>query len=372
MRITTIETFPVQLNVRPELMITSSRGTHRVSPYLIVRVNTDEGVSGVGEATTMPKWSGETCSTAKAIIDQVFAPELVDADPTDIAAIDRLMDSSAYCNWFTKAAVEMACWDIRGKCAGKPVYELLGGPHRSRVIPSRFSMAAYDPQTAAVKAAERVAWGFTTIKIKVGTDPAADVARVRAVRDAVGPRIHIVIDANCGWDADTAIRCCRELKSSNLALVEQPTPDGDYDAMARVRRAIDVPVMADDMCFDMVHAKELVRHEACDVISVYPGKNGGIRKSAEIVRFAADHGVACTIGSNLEWDVANAAMAHLVVGLENMRVEQYPGDIIGAWYHAERIAVEPLKIDRATCTLPERLGLGVEVDWDMVQRHAAR
>ena len=250
------------------------------------------------------------------------------------------------------------------------MYALLGGPRRSLTIPARFSMAAYDPQTAARKAVERVSWGFTTIKIKVGTDPAQDVARVRAVRDAVGPNIAIVIDANCGWDADTAIRCCRELKSCNLALVEQPTPDGDYEAIAKVRRAIDVPVMADDMCFDFIHAQELIRHEACDVISVYPGKNGGIRKSAEIVQLAAEHGVACTIGSNLEWDVCTAAMAHLCVGLENMQVEKYPGDIIGPWYHADRIVREPLKIDRATCTITDRPGLGVEIAWDKVARMA--
>jgi muconate cycloisomerase len=297
MRITRIRTFPVQIPVRPDLMITSSKGTHRISPYLVVHVDTDEGMWGVGEATTMPRWSGETCWTAQAIIDQVLAPELIGRDPTDIAAIDHIMDSSVSRNWFTKAAVEMACWDIRGKAAGKPVYELLGGPHRALRIPARFSMAAYDPETAAHKAAERVRWGFSTIKVKVGTDPDQDVARVRAVREAVGPKIAIVIDANCAWDADTAIRCCHALQSANLALVEQPTPDGDYEAMAKVRRAIQVPIMADDICFDFVHAQELIRHQACDVISVYPGKHGGIRKSVEIVQYAADHQVACTIGS---------------------------------------------------------------------------
>jgi muconate cycloisomerase len=368
MKITRIATVPAQISVRPEFMITSSKGTHRVSPYLLVRVETDDGVAGDGEATTMPRWSGETCWTAKLIIDQVLSPELVGADPTDIAGIDWIMDTNCSRNWFAKSAIEMACWDIKGKWAGKPVYELLGGPKRSLRIPARFSMAAYDPDTAAAKAVERVAWGFTTIKIKVGTDPAADVARVRAVRQAVGPAIAIVIDANCGWDADTAIRCCRELKDCHLALVEQPTPDGDYDAMARVRHAIDVPVMADDMCFDRVHAEELLRNEACDVISVYPGKNGGIRKSAEIAELAAEHGVACTIGSNLEWDVATAAMAHLVVGLENMQVEKYPGDILGPWYHERRVVCEPLQIEHATCTITDRPGLGAEIDWAMVDR----
>jgi muconate cycloisomerase len=351
------------MGVRPELAIKSSRGHHRVSPFLIVRVDTDDGISGVGEATTMPNWSGETARTARAIIEELLAPVLIGQDPCDARAVGQSMDQAVNHNWFTKCAIEMACWDIRGKAEGRPVFELLGGPQRSRVIPARFSMAAYEPEVAAAKALERVGWGFTTIKIKVGTDPAQDVARVRAVRAAVGPEIALVIDANCGWDADTAIRCCRELEDCHLSLVEQPTPDGDYTSLARVRKSIGPPVMADDMCFDYIHALELIRHDACDVISVYPGKNGGIQKSAEIVKLAAEHGVACTIGSNLEWDVATAAMGHLVIGLENMQVEKFPGDILGPWYHEERIVTEPLLMENATCTIPDKPGLGVDVDW---------
>lgn len=367
MKITRIDTFRARIGVRPEMAIKGSRGAHRESPFLIVRIETDEGLIGAGEATTMPRWSGETSATAQAVIEEILAPELIGRDPSDVEALDTVMDRALAHNWFAKAALEMACWDLQGKQAGKPVYELLGGPHRSNTIPARFSMAAYDPQTAAEKAAERVSWGFTTIKVKVGTDPAEDVARVRAVREAIGPDISLVIDANCGWDTDTAIRCCQELEDCRLSLVEQPTPNGDYTGMARLRRAIDVPVMADDMCFDYIHALELIRHEACDVISVYPGKNGGIRKAAAIVRLAAEHGVACSIGSNLEWDVATAAMGHLVIGLANMQVEKYPGDILGPWYHQQRIVREPLKIDKATCTIPSSPGLGVEVDWDLLQ-----
>ncbi|UCC72102.1 MAG: muconate cycloisomerase [Gemmatimonadota bacterium] len=363
MEITRIETFPAEIAVRSEVAITSSRGKHVRSPYLIVRIETDTGLVGAGEATTMVRWSGESCWTAQSVIERVLAPALIGVDPTDIAAVDRIMDGAAVHNWFTKAALEMACWDIRGKLEDKPVYELLGGPVRSRTVPARFSMAAYDPETAAAKALERVDWGYTTLKIKVGTDPEEDVARVEAVREAVGAGIALVIDANGGWNAETAIRCCRQLEGSNLSLVEQPTPIGDYSSMARVRREIGVPVMADDTCFDLVHARELLRHEACDVISVYPGKNGGIRKAAEIVQLAEEHGVACTIGSNLEWDVATAAMGHLVIGLENMQVETYPGDILGPWYHHERIVRQPLAIERASCTVSDRPGLGVEVDW---------
>jgi muconate cycloisomerase len=155
-----------------------------------------------------------------------------------------------------------------------------------------------------------------------------------------------------------------------VALFEQPTPDGDYAGMARVRREIaPTQVMADDGCFNLAHARELVRNGCCDVISVYPGKNGGIRKTAEIVQFAAEHAIACSIGSNLEWDVATAAMGHVVVALENMQVEKYPGDALGPVYHEFSIVREPLEISGPLVTVPDRPGLGVEVNWDLVRRN---
>jgi L-Ala-D/L-Glu epimerase len=177
----------------------------------------------------------------------------------------------------------------------------------------------------------------------------------------------LVIDANCGWDADTAIACVRQLKDCRIDLVEQPTPDGDYDQIARVRRECGVPVMADDMCFDLVHARELIRNRACDLISVYPGKNGGIRKSREIVLFAGQHGVGCTIGSNLEFDIATAAMGHLIVATENLQVEMWPGDIHGPAYYENRLVKEPLAIEGPITRITDKPGLGIEVDWKLVK-----
>jgi muconate cycloisomerase len=346
----------------------SSLGEHVVSRYLLVRLMTDSGLEGAGEATVSVRWSGETVWSAQALIDRVFAPRLVGMDPLDVEAIDCMLDTVAAHNWFAKSAVEMACWDIAGKAAGKPVYELLGGAVRPLTVRSRYSMGAYEPEHAAARARELVAAGFTTIKVKVGRGAESDVARVRAVRAAIGPAIDLTVDANCGWDADTAIRCLRELADCNLALVEQPTADGDYAALARVRRETRVPVMADDICFNLVHAQELVRNDCCDVISVYPGKQGGIRKAKQIVDFAAAHAVACSIGSNLELDVATAAMAHLVVACPNMQVEKYPGDMLGADYHEERVVKQPIAIDGPLTTISDRPGLGVEVDWDVVRK----
>jgi len=367
MQITHVETYPVEVPIKRERWMISSLGQHRISRYLLVRVLTESGIEGAGEATVTARWSGETVWSARAMVDRVLAPRVIGCDPADINEIDRLMDAAAAHNWFAKSAIEMACWDIRGKAEGRPVHELLGGAVRSRAIRSRYSMGAYEADHAAARARELVGLGFTTIKIKVGTGVAADIARVRAVREAVGSTIDLTVDANCGWSADEAIHAMHELEDCGLSLNEQPTPDGDYAAMARVRRETSVPVMADDMCFNLVHARELVRNACCDVISVYPGKNGGIRKSREIVEFAEQSGVSCSIGSNLELDIATAAMAHLVLACPNMDVERYPGDLLGADYHEVRVAKNPVQIEGPITTIGELPGLGVEVDWNLVR-----
>jgi muconate cycloisomerase len=370
MRITHVETYPVRIPLKPARHMITALGMHTESSYLLVRLGTDAGIDGVGEATVMPTWSGETIWSARALVENVFAPLVMGSDPHDIVEIDRRMDRASRHNWFTKAAIEMACWDIQGKAAGKPVYKLLGGAIRPLSVRCRFSMGAYDPPRARARAVELINEGFDTIKVKVGGDARADIARVRAVRGAIGPERALTIDANCGWDADTAISCIRALDDCRIALDEQPTPDGDYAALARVRRETTPPVMADDICFDLAHVRELIRNGCCDVISVYPGKNGGIRKSRMIVDYVAQHGVACSIGSNLEWDVGTAAMAHLVVACPNMQVEKYPGDMLGPEYHEARIVKEPIAICGPVVTITDRPGLGVEVDWQLVRQHS--
>jgi len=350
----------------------SSLGQHRVSEYVIVKVSTDAGIEGIGEATVMPRWSGETVWGCCALIDNVLAPLLVGLDPTDVDSVADVMDRATGFNWFAKAAIEMACWDIKGKAAEKPVYELLGGAARPLSIKCRFSMGAYEPDRTRQLATDLLANGFTTFKVKVGTNPDEDVERVRIVREVIGADHDIVIDANCGWDAKTAIDAVNRMQPYNVGLFEQPTPNGDYAALAEVRRAIEPPVMADDIVFDFVHAQECLRNEACDVISLYPGKNGGIAKTKRICDYAAEHSVACSIGSNLEWDIASAAMCHVVVACKNMQVETYPGDILGPEYHEFSVVKNPLSIEGPVITLHDEPGLGVEVDWDVVEAHLVR
>lgn len=347
----------------------SALGRHDVSDFVLVRLTTECGVVGVGEATVTARWSGETMRGAKAIIDHLLAPSVVGCDPADIDEIDSRMRAVAIGNPFAKSAVEMACWDAVGQEVGKPVYELLGGPVRERTIRCRFSLGAYAPDLAAERAAELVQQGFETIKVKVGTDPDEDVRRVRAVRGAIGKANSLTIDANGGWSFEDAADCLKKLEDCRIEIVEQPLERGDYTGMKRLRDELGCRILADESCFGMIEAVELIRHDCCDALTVYPGKHGGILKAVRIAKLAEQHGLPCTIGSNLEWDLGAAAMMHFVVATSNVAIEDLPGDCLGPSYHAQSIATNPLQIDGPLVTLSDRPGLGIDIDWQSVEAH---
>src|SRR5262249_55665313 len=271
-------------------------GEHRMSPYVLVRVHTDEGLIGVGEATISGLWSGETQNGAVAALRDYIEPVIVGKDPRDLTAIRQAMDRIIKVNSFTKAAVEMALWDIAGKAAGLPVYQLLGGKVRER-IRIKLVVWAHDVPGSRAMAEHHLALGVSCLKVKVGLDPATDIARVRAVRDVCGPDIAVTIDANCGWTIQQAKSCLRQLADVNLLLAEQPIPAGDHVALAELRRDTPAPIMADESVFTLQDAWQLTVHRAADILSIYPGKHGGIAATADIVAIARAAGLRCTIGS---------------------------------------------------------------------------
>ena len=335
-----------------------------------MRLRTASGHEGVGEASGTARWSGETAWGAKALVDRVLAPQLLGADATDIYEVNRRMDRVCKHNWFTKAAIEMACYDAWGRCENRPVYDLLGGARRSLKITNRFSLGACTPDRAAEVTAELVREGFAAFKVKVGGDPQDDIARVRAVRVAAGPQAMLTIDATGGWSESVAIDCIRRLDDCNLSMVEQPTVAGDFAAMAGVRRTTRCPIIADDGCFTAVDVRELIRNACCDALSLYPGKNAGLCKAMAIAVLAEQHGLKCTIGSNLEIDIGTAAMGHLVAASTNMAVDEIPGDMRGPAYYDASIARKPIAIRGPVTVVPSGPGLGIEVDWSAVSRLA--
>lgn len=368
MNIESIDAFAVRIPLRPQRRMISALGSHDVSDFVLVRLTTDTGLVGAGEATVTPRWSGETVWGAHAIITRLLAPHLI-GKPANDATVTEIMDSLAVGNWFAKAAVEMACWDVMGRAAGRPVFELLGGKVRDLTIRSRFSLGAYGSDEAARRAADLVAQGFATIKVKVGTGIDSDIERVRAVRRAIGGDVELTIDANGGWSFDQALDVLPQIADCDIAIVEQPVPRGDYSGMKRLREQLGIKILADESCFDQSQLLELIDRGCCDAVTLYPGKQGGIARAARMAALAGQGGIPCTIGSNLEWDVGAAAMMHFVVSSPNVRIESIPGDCLGPSYHEFSIVKNPLTIDGPFTSLPIGPGLGVEVDWDLVQKH---
>jgi muconate cycloisomerase len=367
MKIVAVHTYPITLPVKREFVIVSSAGAHRVSHYVLVEIETNEGISGWGEATVMPIWSGETQGSALAAIDGIIAPILIGLEPDDVEGISRAMGAALLENFFTKAAVEMALLDILGKRAKKPVYELVAGNAANPLrIPIKFSIGLREPENAAEIARQKAAEGFTALKMKVGTDDEKDLLRVRLVREAVGPKIKLNVDANGGWSPDQAIRQIPRYEPYNLEYVEQPVPRWDVDGLARVRQNSPLPIMADEAVFAIWQAQDVIRRKAADLMSIYPGKHGGILPARKIATIAQDAGVACHIGSNLEWDVGTAAMCHLAASHANVQIGKFPVDILGPLYYATRPRRGAIRFEGGHVHVPTGPGLGIEISREEV------
>src|SRR5207244_655140 len=153
-------------------------------------MHTDEGITGLGEVSCTPRWSGEDQVTAAHFIETIFTPLLIGHDPREIERLTTRMQHALFGHPFTKAALEMALWDILGKVAGLPLYRLLGGPVRE-FVPTKWSISGLEPARAAEIAVWAVEQGFRTMKVKVGIDSEQDVARVRAVREAIGSEVRL-------------------------------------------------------------------------------------------------------------------------------------------------------------------------------------
>jgi muconate cycloisomerase len=360
MKITRVRTFPITLIVRPEFFIVSSAGAHPISRYLLIAIETDEGLTGWGEASVVPVWSGETQGGASALVEDYFAPMLAGRDPQEYEPILREMDTIID-NPFTKAAVEMALLDLVCKKEKRPVFELLGGLKNSLQIPIKFSIGLRTPGDTAKIALGKVKEGFSAIKIKVGPDPETDLRRVEAVREAVGPDIRLIVDVNGGWSVPQAIREIPRYEKFNLEYIEQPTPRWDIEGMAKVRAASKVPIMADESVFTIWQAEQVIAKRAADLISIYPGKNGGILKSQQICNLAEKAGIGCHLGSNLEWDIGSAAMCHLAAACANVQMARFPVDILGPLYYAIHPRVQPLQFNNGCVSVPTGAGLGIQM-----------
>lgn len=222
---------------------------------LTIKVITDTGDFGIGEATPEPLVTGETLEGCEAAL-KLLADALTGEDPRQLSRIHSIMNQCMKGNGSAKAALDMACYDLLGKSTGLPLYQLLGG--QDNQVETDMTISIDTPEVMAENAQLFVEQGFTALKIKVGLDEKDDIERVKQIRAAVGPAIELRIDANQGWRAKQAIKMIEQLQKYDIAFFEQPTPASDIDGLAFIRTQVNQQIMADEAAFVPQDALSLI------------------------------------------------------------------------------------------------------------------
>ncbi|WP_406698762.1 enolase C-terminal domain-like protein [Singulisphaera sp. Ch08] len=347
--------------VRSKGAIVSFLGRHEASHYVTLTVTGDDGQHGYAEAATAPIWSGEAAETAVWMLENYIAPQLVGArfdHPSEAVAI---LDRSLHGNSFIKSAVDIALWDLWARSQGVSVASLVADREPVKLIPTRVSIGCYPPEETVQLAVEFWEAGVRTLKFKTGKPGIDDVARLRAVRDRLGSEPVFTIDYNGAHaTADEAVRSIESLTPFNLSLAEQPTPRDRIGLLAEVRKRVSVPILADEAVFTPDHLREALDRDAFDVLSIYPGKNGGFTHSLAMAKQVHAAGKACAIGSNLETDLGQAAMACLASSLTVFPVERYACDLMAALFYEASSVTPPIAFHEGRVEVPTGPGFGVE------------
>jgi muconate cycloisomerase len=382
MKITEIETIIVKLPGRMDYSWRSLKDT--IGRYVILKLTTDEGIVGLGEAPAILSWGGEhgryfgeDPEIVSYLVNERLSSFLIGSDPFDIRRLMTQMDVNVRGFPYTKAMIESAMLDIMGRKLGVPVYQLLGGAMREE-IPICHSVGIAPPDDAARLAADVVADGISWLQVKVPGNPEEDVAIIKAIRKEVGDGISIFPDINRGYrEIKPAINVIKTMHGeANICAVEQPTEGSD--AMAAITRAVDVPVIVDEGCWSPQDASEVVKRGSADVISIYFTKASGLYRSMQIGAIAHAAGLPVNVNGSLEGGIGNAANLHLAAALEGI---VWPGVItintlegreqtkVGGVFYNDDVITEPFEYVDGCLKVPTGPGLGVELDPEKIERY---
>lgn len=365
MKITDVEV--VQLAKTLDHPHRNSKQTTVRRVFSLVRVQTDEGVDGLGEAWCGPNVAPGAVARLRSLaigVDPFNVEELwnrafhgapmYDPKGAAVAAI---------------SGIDIACWDIMGKALGVPVYQLLGGRTRG-AIPAYASDLHWleDPDEMGRMAARFVERGFSTVKTHLGVDPDGDVARVGALRKAIGPGVGLMVDINTAFDRPTAIRFGRRIAEYDITWYEEPLSPMDIDGLRHVRASTGLPIAAGENEYTRWGFKEQFSREALDVAMPDVARTGGISEMKKIIAVADAFGVAVS-PHNYSSGVCSAATLHLLAacpGTGPLEWDVVEGSIV------DELFVEPLTVKDGTVEVPESPGLGVHLPDAVRERYGIR
>ena len=350
--ITKIEIFKLDLALHTPFRIATNFRTS--ANNILVRIHSADGAYGIGEGSPAPYTAGEDQETSFAAA-QRLGRLLLGQDSTQIETLHRAMDASMVRNTTTKCTIDLALHDLTAKRLGVPLYTLLGGAKRP--IETDMTIGIETPEVMAARAVDIQAKGFNTIKVKLGTNRIEDVARIQAIRQAVGPQVTLRLDANQGWDPAEAPRILQELAPFDIQYCEQPVRYWNEAAMRRLRERSPIPIAADETLFDHRDALRLARNETCDLFNIKLAKSSGIHNALKINAIAEGAGITCMLGCMSESRLGLTAAAHVVSARPNIA----HADLDSCFFHAVDPVVGGITYQGGKIQLPDAPGIGADI-----------
>lgn len=329
-------------------------GGSAVNHGFVLRLEANDGAEGYGYCSAAFHY-GVTPGGLRAALEQ-FLPRLEGRDPFDYEVIMGELEAVLHRNLQAKAAVDIALHDLMARSLGMPVYKLIGGLVRDSIPVIRI-IALKEPEQMAANAQKLVAQGYRYLKIKVGGDLMKDVARVRAIREQVGPDIHLTIDANQSYTPKEAIRAIQAMEEFGLDLVEQPVRADDFGGLAAVTRAVNTLVEADEAAGSVSDIFRLLQMRAVDSISIKVMKLGGIGNCRLVAAMCKAADVRCRVGAAVGSRIANAACMHFIASTPNIG---YACEV-GEFARLLNDPAEGLEVENGTLRVPHGPGLGITV-----------
>jgi D-galactarolactone cycloisomerase len=370
MKITALRALPVSYRVPEGQNVTLGIGRAVKRDAVLVKVETDEGITGWGEAH-----HGRCPGAIARLIDTTMGELVVGMDALDVvgvwAKVYRMQLASHGMGAAASMAlsgVDLALWDIRGKAAGWPLYRLLGGAAKPiRAYAGGISLGYQEPASLAEEALSYVKLGYRAVKLRVGDTPKRDIARVHAVRQAVGDDVEILVDANTNYSLDDARRVLPAYEESAVAWLEEPFPPHDFRNYIEAASLGDVPLAAGENHFTRFDFTRLIEDGAVRFVQPDVSKAGGITETMRIAAMASAWKLSLN-PHTLATGINMAASIHLLASVDN--AGYFEGDVAKHNPFRDEIGGVPYQVDSAGCVRPlERPGHGIEVDEAFVAAH---
>lgn len=366
MHIVRVEVQSVRIPVvRPHPM---AIGTTVCQENVVVKLFITDGTTGYGEAPFMVGHSqlGETPHTVRVILRHKLIPVILGRSPLDIEGLTVALEKAVPGNTRAKGALLMAAHDLAGKMLASPIHVLLGGLVHDRV-PLSWSLPIVPLKDAVAEGRKMVERGWKLIKIKVGRpNPADDIETVRVVRQELGESIRLRIDANQAYDVKTALSVLRGVEPFNIEFFEQPVHRDDLDGMVEVTRESPIPIMADESAKSATDLALIARRRAADYASIYIIGPGGILQSRKMAIIAEAHRMRGYIGGALESAIGAAAGLHVAAASPAVDLGC---ELYGQYMLQEDIARQPFDLHDGALMVPQKPGLGIEVDETRLDRY---